>query len=317
METLLRIALALTTAILATARADAQTAFWFGAVEPVHQTYPQDYMELFPPDAPWHQAAGRLSVFKISSETVLHGSDDMIRTIFAALRQRHLAIAVEMGGLLQTPGETCGGGEGYVQAHQIDRFGTRLRGLGFGVDYMAMDAPVWMGHERSWGNTKGRPDCQYPLTEIVRRAAQTVAMMRRYFPAIRAGEIDVVNTRLPPGPVLADYAAFARLMRGAIGQDLAFFHCDTAWQFPGWQSVLPRLRAQTHALGMRFGVIVGGSPEDATDQAWVEDGLQRLRQLAPLLDDVVVQSWQPRPTRVLPETAPSLTDLLRKAEVLF
>ena len=301
------------------AAAQARPAFWFADVEPVHQTYPADYMDLFAPGAPWAQAASRLSVFKISSETITHGSDDMLRTIFGWLRQRRLPVAVEMGALLQTPeeGQTCGGGEGYVQAHQIDRLGTRLRALGFSLNYMAMDGPVWLGHERSWGLTKGRPDCQYALAGVVQRAARAVAMMRGYFPAIRVGQIDAVNTRLPPGPVLADYAAFARGMQAATGQGLAFFHCDTAWQFPGWQSVLPRLQAQSHRLGMRFGVIIGGSLDDATDEAWVEDGLRRLRAFAPLLGAVVVQSGPARPTPGRPETlAGSTPAMLRGAEDL-
>ena len=261
--------------LLPTVRAQARPLFWFADVEPVHHSYPPDYMELFAPNAAWPQAESRLGVFKISAETVLHGSDDMIRTIFGGMRAHGIAMAVEMGSVLQQPSEMCGGGEGYMQSTVIERLGTRLRALGFSLDYVAIDSPVWFGRERSWGVTKGRPDCQYSLDEIVHRASQTVAMMRQYFPAIRVGEIEAVNTRLAPGPVLADYAAFARGMRAATGQGLAFFHCDTAWQFPGWRAVLPRLQAQSHALGMRFGVIVGGSPEDATDEAWVEDGLQK------------------------------------------
>ncbi len=291
--------------------------FWFAGVEPVHPVYPQDYMHLFTRDAPWTQAEARLSVLKVSAETVLHGSDDMIRTIFNAARARRIAMAVEMGAVLQQPADMCGGGEGYMQPAVVHRFGTRLHALGLSLDYMAMDGPVWLGHERSWGVTKGRPDCRYSLSEVIQRAAQTIAMMRQYFPVLRVGEIEAVNTRLPPGPVLADYAAFARGMQAATGQGLSFFHCDIAWQFPGWLSVLPLVQAQSHALGMRFGAIIGGTPQDATDEAWVEDGLRRLQQFAPLLDDVVVQSWQVRPTVMLPETAAgSATHLLREAERL-
>ena len=297
------------------------TEFWLGGSDPVHKNAPADYMDLFAPAAPWQRAAARLSVFKISAETVLMGSDEMLQAIFGAMRQRRVAVAMEMGAVLQQPSDTCGGGEGYMQPNVVRRIGMRLRRLGFTLDYMAMDGPVWLGHERSWGVTKGRPDCQYPLPDLVRRAVQPVSMMRQSFPAIRVGEIDAVNSRIDPRQVLSDYAAFAQMMRQATGQPLAFFHCDTAWQFPNWQGILVPLRRQVHAAGMRFGIIIGGSPEDRTNERWVADGLQRLSYLAnPATrpDDVIVQSWQDLPTRMLPETMPgSSTYMLAEAERLL
>ncbi len=295
--------------------------FWFGGLDPVHKNAPQDYMDLFASNAPWQRGASRLSVFKIAAETVLLGSDDMLRSIFDTMRSRHVAIALEMGALMQDPSETCGGGEGYMLPIRVQKIGAKLRRLGFTLDYMAMDGPVWLGHERFWGVTKGRPDCQYPLAEVVRRAARTVSMMRQNFPAIRVGEIDAVNSRIDPRQVLSDYAAFAQMMQRATGAPLAFFHCDTAWQFPNWQRIIVALRAQTHAAGMRFGVIIGGSQEDQSNARWVADGLQRLSFLAnPATrpDDVIVQSWQDLPTRMLPETLPGTsTYMLAQAERLL
>ena len=297
------------------------TEFWLGGLDPVHKNAPSDYMALFAPGAPWQRSASGLSVFKISAETVLMGSDAMLRSIFGTMRQKHVAVAMEMGAILQQPVDSCGGGEGYMQPRVVQKIGTRLRALGFSLDYMAMDGPVWLGHERSWGVTKGRPDCQYPLADLVRRAAQTVSMMRQSFPGLRVGEIDAVNSRIDPRVVLGDYARFAQMMRAATGQPLAFFHCDVAWQFPNWQRIVVALRQQTRAAGLRFGIIVGGSPEDQTNERWVADALQRLSFLAgpsTRPDDVIIQSWQDRPTRMLPETMPgSSTYLLAQAQQML
>ena len=310
--------LCLAAASVAPARA---TEFWFGGLDPVHKNGPSDYMQLFAPDAPWQRAASRVSVFKIAAETVLLGSDDMLRSIFDSMHRRHIAMAMEMGALMQDPSETCGGGEGYMQPVRVQKIGAKLRRLGLTLEYMAMDGPVWLGHERSWGVTKGRPDCQYALSEVVRRAAQTVSMMRQSFPGLRVGEIDAVNSRIDPRQVLSDYAAFAQMMRAATGQPLAFFHCDTAWQFPNWPRIIAALRQQTRAAGMRFGIIIGGSPEDRSDERWVQDGLQRLSFLsnpATRPDDVIVQSWQDYPTRMLPEGAPGTsTHMLAQAEAML
>ena len=296
------------------------TEYWLGGLGPV-QKGPSDYMDLFAPNAPWQRGASRLSAFKIAAGTVLLGSDGMLRSIFDSMHQRHVAMAIEMGAVLQQPSETCGGGEGYMQPGVVQKIGTRLRSLGLTLEYMAIDSPVWLGHERTWGVDRGRADCHYPLNDTARRAAQTVSMMKRFFPAIRVGQIDAVNSRLDPRQVLSDYARFAQMMRQMTGQPLAFFHCDVAWQFPNWQQIIVTLRQQTHAAGMRFGIIIGGSPEDQTSERWVGDGLQRLSLLsspATRPDDVIVQSWQHFPTRMLPENMPgSATYLLAQSERLL
>jgi len=72
-------------------------------------------------------------------------------------------------------------------------------------------------------------------------------------------------------------------------------------------------------MGIPVGMIVGGSPEDGTDDAWTQEALQRVQMLAdnPALrpDQIIVQSWQPLPTHYLPESEPGTTMwLLLQAE---
>ncbi len=296
------------------------TQFWLAAEDPVvqrqkHRENLPDYMGLFAQDADWRRAASGLSVFEISAQSVLGGSDDMLRTIFGAMRQRHVAMAVEMGAVLRTA--ECGGGEGYAPPDLIDRVAGRLRRMGLSLDYWAMDEPVWFAHEKTWGQNA----CAYPIDEVGRRVARNVAEMRRYFPAIRVGQIDAVTgERVAPRQLVADYAAFAQSFRQQTGQPLAFWHADVAW-LHGGQPVMPLLGRSMRALGLRFGAIVGGTPQDATNQQWVADALRHLGGLmadpATRPDDVVVQSWQPLPDRMLPETMPgTITNLLAQAENL-
>ena len=91
-----------------------------------------------------------------------------------------------------------------------------------------------------------------------------------------------------------------------------FVHADMAWAIPGWQPLLETLAARLHANGMRVGVICDGDANVSGDEAWVRQALQRCRAVAanPKVkpDDLVVQSWEPLPTKMLPETDPgSLT----------
>jgi hypothetical protein len=73
------------------------------------------------------------------------------------------------------------------------------------------------------------------------------------------------------------------------------------------------LRAQN--LVGNIGIIYNGMPNDRTDKDWIDSAKSHIRlfehdyKLRP--QQAVIQSWAPRPTHALPETAPdSLTGLV-------
>ena len=54
-----------------------------------------DYMSLFQPDASWQQVAKVTSVFKIYPTFAGRASDDILRAVFADLKRRGMALALE------------------------------------------------------------------------------------------------------------------------------------------------------------------------------------------------------------------------------
>jgi hypothetical protein len=66
-------------------------------------------------------------------------------------------------------------------------------------------------------------------------------------------------------------------------------------------------KRKVHAACMGFGVIIDGNPREPGDEQWVAHALERSRALlgnqAFRPDDFIFQSWMPRPTKLLPETA--------------
>jgi hypothetical protein len=296
----------------------AAARYWLGGVDPIvlrgeRQQNSTDYMSLFQPGAPWANAASKLSVFKVSAQFVLGAPDAMLRTVFENMRERHVQMAVEMGAVVRL--DPCGLGEGYAPADMPDRIGRRLHNLNLTLDYMAADEPVWYTHEKTWGAAKnGAPNCAYPLTVVAQRVGMSVNSLRRYFPSIQVGDIEPVGSgRISQPQLVADYAQFTQLLEGQIGQRLAFFHADVAWH-TDWLPMIAPLKRQMHALGVPFGVIIGGSPENTSEEEWVRTGLQRLEELnrnpATRPDDVVIQSWQRFPTHMLPESAPGTSTYL-------
>ncbi len=314
------LAAALALSSLACAAQPARAAqYWFGGQDPVargERPHPADWMDLFQPGAPWQRGESRLAAFKVSAQFVLRGTDDMIRTVVDQLHQHRVAFAVEMGAVERRPDE-CGGGEGFAAPNLIDRVAGRLQRLGLTLDYWAMDEPLWFGHERTWGQN----DCAFPVEVVAGRAAGSIAKMRKYFPNVVIGDVEVLNgRRVPEQQLLADYVAYAQDIQRLTGRPLAFMHWDVSWRGGGGRLVAPFSR-QMHALGLRVGVIIGGDVPDPDDMTWVSNGLQHVRDLAsePAAepDDFVVQSWQNLPTRMLPETSPGTAtfELLQSEQI--
>lgn len=285
---------------------------WLAGEDPVvqqqkHKQVPADYMDLFKPDSPWTVSASRLKVFKLSTQIALHGTDQQLHTIINDLRRRRIALAVEMGLIVGS--DRCGKGvEGYGNPNSVESTARHIKSLGGTIDYVAMDEPVWFGHIFGTGSG-GRVGCRYPLPVLADQIAEKISTLRQYFPNIRVGDIEPVNANKWGGPQsIDDIVTFENLLRQRTGLAPAFVHADMAWAITGWQPLLEDLATRLHASGMRVGVICDGDANVGGDEAWVRQALQRCQatiadpKVRP--DDLIVQTWEPLPTKMLPETDP-------------
>jgi hypothetical protein len=287
----------------------ADTAIWFGGVDPVvqqdrHTNAPADYMDLFKPDAPWSDAAAAVKVFKISTQLVLRGTDEQLQAVIEGLRSRHIALAIELGVLVYS--DRCGRGtEGYGAPLAVETVAKRITALGGRLDYVAMDEPVTWGHAKQGKNAQGYSYCQDSIEELVSQVAPKLAVLQKYFPGIRIGEIDAVNSRLAG---LDDgIIGFIDILHRKTGLKPAFVHADVAWD-SNWQPQLENLVARLRARGVRVGVVFDGDPDASSDKQWIAQALDKYRVImqdpktAP--EDLVFQTWSPRPGHMLPETDP-------------
>jgi len=298
-------------------QAGSSKQIWLGGVDPVaqsdrHTTNPPDYMDLFKPDAPWSTGAAATNVFKVGTAFMLRGTDDQLRTMIEGLKSRHIALAVEFGVL--TGSDTCGKGiEGFGSPAAADALCKRIQKLGGQLDYIAMDEPVTWGHEKEgtiakkWTTEKilGRC-CQYPLPELVARASVKIATLQRYFPNVKIGLIDAVNGRYPH--LGADIVTFIDLLQKATGLKLAFMHMDVSWD-SDWRPQMELLVQRLRDRHIRIGVVFDGDVEASSDKQWIEQALGHYKDItrnpATAVDDLVFQTWTPRPAKMLPETDPT------------
>lgn len=304
--------------------------FWLAGVDPAvqrrkHIDQPADYMDMFQPKAPWSSAASGLDVFLIGAEMALRGSDDQLRALIEGLEVRHIKLAISMGLIGGEGPEGCGKGvEGYSALKGPEATAKRIKALGGEINYVAMDEPVWFGHAAG-EMSGGRHGCQYALGELTDKIAPQVEMLRHYFPNVRIGEIEPVNSsphaRSQDSRFLDDVRAFGDLLQTKANIKLVFLHADVAWKWE-WRPGLEEMARQAHARRIRFGVICDGDADAGSDAAWVQQALQRCRDVASnpnaFPDNVIVQTWEPLPTKMLPETNPgALTYELKQVEAVL
>ena len=313
--------------------ADADPAsmkFWLAGVDPAvqarkHIGEPADYMDLFQPKAPWTSAASNLDVFLIGTEMALRGSDDQLRAVIEGLKARHIKLAISMGLIGGERPDGCGKGvEGYSAPKGPEAAARRIQALGGEIDYIAMDEPVWFGHAAG-DMSGGRRGCRYTLGELTDKIAPQLEMLRGYFPNVGIGEIEPISSsphaRSQDPHFLEDVRAFGDLLQTKANMKLAFLHADVAWKWE-WRPGLEDMARQSHARGIRFGVICDGDVDAGGDAAWVQQALQRCREVASnpktFPDNVIVQTWEPLPTKMLPETDPgALTYELGRLESML
>jgi hypothetical protein len=208
------------------------------------------------------------------------------------------------------------GVEGYGMPAAVETAAIHIQKADGQLDYVAFDEPVWHGHEGKGKTGAGNTFCSDSVADLVEQIVPKLVILHKYFPNVVVGDIDPVHGLHPE--VVKDVEEFADLLNQKSPVRLSFYHADIAWQAKGWRPYLEELSEGLHKRGIRVGIICdGGSAETGgpgarTNEEWVHTAIQRCQDLGadPKIkpDDFIVQSWEPLPTLMLPETNPgSLT----------
>ena len=235
-----------------------------------------DFMELFQPSAPWSNAAAHVSVFKFYPQFVDGASDRDLSIIIADLERRHIAMAVEVGMVDYTDpslckGPPCGDIEGQG-GQKLDRIFARLDRLGARVRYVAMDEPLWFGHIVKKSQDPNAPEGS--IETIARNVARQANTARRYFPAVKIGDIEPLPGSSAPAAYFSDTIAWIKAYRDAAGRPLDFYDADVLWQDDDWARNLARLHKITRRVGIRYGVIYNAGPDNPTGRSWTAQALR-------------------------------------------
>ena len=276
-----------------------------------------DYMQLFRAGAPgWPIAFSHINVFKLYTQNFLYFQNrlhppDNLKTIINFLKANNIALAIEAEPITcpnLKGGEAVGVPSGPEQANAI---ATEIKSLGGTIAYAAMDEPVDF-----FNGISGRDRlsaCPFnSLETLAQNAANFYVAYQAVFPAIQIGDIE-------NGLTGAQVAAWATAYRNATGVSLGFYH-DDAFQV-GWeknaaavQAALKRAEGSIGA-GIPYGLIRNsGQPPGHTDAAWVSKAKQNMEFFESLGLEApsqnIFQTWDPSPSRVLPEVGDTLTNVV-------
>jgi hypothetical protein len=261
-----------------------------------------DYLDLFSASAPWGNAAARVTVFKIYAVEVDFIFDDAsLRNMFADLKRRHIALAMEWGSL--EPVGSCGVGiEGFNGSIGL-RLAQKIRDLGGSLQYVAFDEPFEFGSVYAGPNA-----CRWSAQQVAHDAAQHLAQIRSVFPDVVVGDIEVVPDAAAIDTWLGAYQQWFDAWQAETGRPFAFFHFDVDWA-SDWKPAAAALARALRARHVPVGQIYIGAGDATTDAAWLSSAEQRVADVETGVglkpDQINFQSWEPLPKHLLPETDPT------------
>jgi len=289
-------------AAMATVSVSAATPeIWLGPVDPVTVAARKwnasaDYMDLFRSDSGWKTVAGSIHVFKIGPGFVQQGTEADLRLIFSELKKRNIKLALEIG--MATRSEHCNQStEAYGAPGLVEGLLGRVKRLGGELNYIAMDEPLYYGHE-----FKGGGACSLTVRQVAADVAPNVKLAKSLFPNVEIGDVEVAGLSTD---FLHATEEWVDAYREAVGFNLAFLHTDVGWSLASMKNLVP-LAEFVRSRSVKFGVIYNGNANDDTDEAWARGTIEHFNYIESGLglipDQAIFHTWVPFPTRNLPES---------------
>src|SRR5450756_1851711 len=145
-----------------------------------------DSGDMWKPDAPWATVASHVKVVGLVSPNLERVTDSDLKLLLDDLKRRHIALEIGTGLIVRS--DRCRSTtEAYVNPGALERIFEKVRRNGGDVDYVAMDEPYFWGHRFS-----GPTACHESAQAIAKAVAESVRLVRKYFPNARIGDSEVV-----------------------------------------------------------------------------------------------------------------------------
>lgn len=254
-----------------------------------------DAADQWKPEAPWRTVAAHTKVAKLISSNIENTRDDDLRATIEEVKRRHLELALAIGPLVRSA-DCASSTEAYGNPGEIEAILQKIRRNGGELSYVAMDEPFFYGHRDAGG-------CRLSAAQVAQQVAANVVAMRRVFPKLRVGDVEVSGA---DREWISELAQWADAYRSATSESLAFLHADVQWSELAIHNLGP-LAAQLKERHIPFGIIYNGDAV-ASDLEWTQSAVRHFVEIESTLNvrpsAAIFQTWTHYPTRVLPENEP-------------
>jgi hypothetical protein len=273
---------------------------------------PNLWAGLFGADAGWPNVQARAHVVKLYVDDINGASGGELVAAVTTLNEAHIAVAVEVGGLRDW--ECDGARLAVIEQAKIAKF----VGAGGAISFLDMDSPF--GHTLATGTLgTGIPrNCGFTVTQTSEQLVVYIHAMRLAHPGVRIGLIEPVPWysvgAFPPNPGnnFADLPQLLDTFTSTLTtaqERIDYFHADSPYDYnqanpDGWAKLVA-LSGAVRGHDLRFGLILNSSAGGTTgDQAFHDQTLESFstfRDAGGRSDDILVQSWYPFPSMMVPE----------------
>jgi hypothetical protein len=196
-------------------------------------------------DAPWLTVASHVKVMTFVVPNIERVTDSDLKLALDDLKRRHIALAIGTGMIVRS--DRCRSNtEAYVNPGALEFIFEKVRRNGGDVKYVGMDEPYFYGHRYS-----GPTACHESPQAIAKALAESVRLVRRYFPNAQIGTSEPIDQSRP---WIDELAAWADTYQEVTGEKLAFMDADLNWKQESMQNLVPLSKA-LKMRGIPLGII--------------------------------------------------------------
>jgi hypothetical protein len=268
-----------------------------------------DFMQLFGPGAPWPVGMAHVNVMQLRAPWFLRMSPSVVAQALAFLKAHRMKLAVPLGFIdSDTSGQGIEGC-GTARGHRV--YPREMKQLGIPLDYVVMDEPLYFGHDYD-----GKNACHFSIAQVADSVANNVRMIRSYYPHVQFVWAEPQQA-LPGGVAemnrfLDDYQARLSELPIAMRFDIDWGKVDKKHR--EWHQDVPLFVRALKTRGIGLSIIydaghVNGQPIPKTDAGWIASAKADVADWEATIPDkpaeVVIQTWNPNPVRIVPEDDPT------------
>lgn len=256
-----------------------------------------DFPELFRANS-WEIGSKYVKVFQSRPAYLVRKSPDEIDNMSRFLKERQIALAIALSML---PSETCGHDiEGFLRPNQVAIYAKEMKRRNVNLSYVVIDEPLYYGRDY-----RGPEACSFDTARIAEDVAKSAKAIRAYYPGVKF-VLAEPEQALTGGA--GELAEFLDEYKARLGEFPVSVRIDIQWQ-NDWRAKIPAFIAMLQKRQIGFGIIYNATRAPKSDDAWIESAKQNVVSFESLIraqpNQVVIQTWNPNPVRIVPETDPA------------